>query len=113
MEFENTLKKTVNQERTKIEQELKAQFQSQHLHDDEMFTYKSEHEKQMALLEEKHTQQCDQLQLVRDRLKKKEEELNSSKTQYLSNLDSIKSKFNDEIVNLKAELDEKSNKITL
>lgn len=67
----------------------------------------------MALLEEKYTQQCDQLQIVRERLKKKEEELNSSKTNYNSKLDSIKSKFNDELVTLKAELEEKSNKITV
>lgn len=49
MEFENTLKKTLSQEKLKIEQELKAQLLSQNSHDDEMFTYKSEHEKQMAL----------------------------------------------------------------
>lgn len=113
MEFENTLKKTITQERAKIEQELKTQLLSQNSHDDEMFAFKSEHEKQMALLEEKYTQQCDQLQLVRDRLKKKEEELNTSKTNYTNKLDSIKSKFNDELGHLKAELEDKSNKLTL
>ena len=38
MEFENTLKKTISQERAKIEQELKAQLLSQNTHDEEMFT---------------------------------------------------------------------------
>lgn len=38
MEFENTLKKTISQERSKIEQELKSQLLSQNSHDDEMFT---------------------------------------------------------------------------
>lgn len=112
IEFEETLKKQISLQRNKVEQELKTQLYSQNSHDDEIFNYRSEHEKQMAIMEEKFTQQNDQLQLLRDRLKKKEDELNSLKLNYNNKLESIKNKFNEETALLKEELDAKSSKLT-
>jgi len=112
IEFEETLKKQLSLQRTKIEQELKAQLANQNSYDDEMFTYRSEHEKQIAIMEEKYTQQNDQLQLLRDKLKKKEDELSSLKRNYNNKLDSIKNKFNEETLLLKEELEEKSTRLT-
>mmetsp|Transcript_32895 Transcript_32895/g.27841 ORF Transcript_32895/g.27841 Transcript_32895/m.27841 type:complete len:174 (+) Transcript_32895:1895-2416(+) len=63
-------------------------------------------------MDEKHTQQNDQLQLMREKLRKKEDELSSSKHNFNSKLDTIKSKFNEEVQMIKSELEDKSQKVS-
>lgn len=63
-------------------------------------------------MEDKLAPQGDQLQLVNEKLRRKDDELTSSKVSYASKLAVIKSKFDEAHAHLRTELDEKGHSVT-
>ena len=62
----------------------------------------------MAIMEEKLSQQVDQLQLVKEKLSRIDDELTSAKVSYASKLAFINAKFDEDHARLMTELDEKA-----
>jgi len=80
--------------------------------DNTLFNYNSNNEKQYAILEEKINQQYDQINMLKEKQKVKEEELMNNKTNYVFKINEIKNKYEQEISQLQIEIDNKNEKLT-